>query len=138
MTAAAPAVSPYRFLEYYVDGGVLGRNPSPRGVYWSMLLDDPAAPVMVRERSAAYHSNNDAEWLALRQALMHATAHHAGARLVIYSDSRLVVRQFNGAWRVKIARHHRLRTECARLAEGFAFVGVTWRPRHVLVRKLGH
>lgn len=123
-------------IRYWVDGGVLGKNPSRRGVYWSMLCEGELAPR--RRLSEEYHTNNDAEWLALREALRHAAAHHTRHFVTIYSDSRLVTNQFNGVWRSKIERHASLKYECKRLAAGLRRVTLVWRPRKVLYNKLGH
>ena len=141
-----PADHPH-WIKFYVDGGTFmasryrgSRNT--RGVYWSMLCEDPSTekPVLVRKQDLQkYKTNNDAEWLAVREALQFAVNEKKGTMpIIIYSDSMLVVNQFNGKWRAKIARHHRLRTECTLLAEGLKFVVLQWVPREVNVEKLGH
>jgi len=124
----------------YADGGTTGRNPAP-AVYWSVaaqLRPDRAAKIVVRGTAEDYHTNNDAEWLALSAALGWAARTHAGAELLIFMDSKYVVNQFHRKWRVKIARHHRLYSQCNQLAEKFAVVDLQWRPREHLVRQLGH
>lgn len=147
----------YKFLKVYVDGGVLGRNPSPRGVYWSMRVEGDED--VTRKEDRNYHTNNDAEWLALREGLRWAVDHQVTRPIVIYSDSRHVVDCFNEKKRIKIERHLRLFYECKRLAGQLKFVGVKqperprdkprwwplgrkwpedWRPRDEIVQQLGH
>jgi ribonuclease HI len=96
--------------------------------------------VIIRKQDLLkYKTNNDAEWLALREALQFAVKENKGTQpIIIYSDSQLVVKQFNGEYRAKIERHHRFRTECKLLEEKLKFVVVQWVPREVNVEKLGH
>lgn len=131
-----------RWIKFFCDGGNVmsgRRKKAIIGVYWSMRCEGPEGVVVIRKRDLErYKTNNDAEWLALREALLYASTHHASMPIVIYSDSQLVVKQFNGEWRAKIARHHVLRSECRRLAEQIKFVIVQWVPREVNVAMLGH
>lgn len=129
------------WVKFFVDGGtILGRHSRRiRGVYWSMRCENGTASVTLRLRDLEkYKTNNDAEWLALREALRYAVEHCAEMPIIIYSDSQLVVKQFNDEWRTKIARHHHLRSECRQYAEQLKFVAVQWVPREVNVVKLGH
>jgi ribonuclease HI len=131
-------------VKYWCDGGVLGKNPSPRGVYWSLLCEVKGAvelkgPRIIRKGSEEYHTNNDAEWLALREALRHARSYwREAASITIHSDSLIVCNQFNGVWRARVGRHHRLRSECRRISEALKDVTVEWRPRKQLYARLGH
>lgn len=128
----------YQFIEYNVDGGVLGPNDHrSRGVYWSVLGPEMPTPVRRQDRER-YRTNNDAEWLAVREALLHAKQHYPGRPIIIYSDSRLVVNQYNGKWQLKLMRHTDLHDQCKQLAGSFPFVALKWVPRAVSVEKLGH
>jgi ribonuclease HI len=127
-----------RFVECYVDGGVLGRNPSPRGVYWSLLVDGIPTTAVVRKRAANFHTNNDAEWLAVREALLWVTANAPNLPVVIYSDSRHVVDCYNQRKRIKVERLLRLYYECRRLDQKLPFVAVKWVPRETSLKKVGH
>lgn len=145
-----------RILLCWVDGGVLGRNPSPRGVYWSLVVE--GGPT-IRRKDATYHTNNDAEWLAVREALRWAAESSLALPLVIYSDSCHIVDCYNGKKQIRVQRHAQLYTECRRLAAGLVWVAVQvpkrpdrkpldwpstrkwpndWRPRDVIVAKVGH
>jgi len=127
----------YHFVRFFVDGGVLGQNPSRRGIYWSMRLD-VKPPVILRRRSSEYKTNDDAEWHAIREALYYARAHYADKPIVIYSDSKSVIARFNGQHRIKVPRHAQFYRECRAAADALKWVAVEWVPRHVLVDKLGH
>jgi ribonuclease HI len=139
-----PADHPH-WVKFYVDGGIFmaGRHTRrTRGVYWSVRCEDPSKPreVIIRKQDTVrYKTNNDAEWLAVREALQYAVENGVSNQpIVIYSDSQLVVKQFNGEYRTKIERHHRFRTECKLLTEKLKFVVLQWVPRSVNVEKLGH
>lgn len=117
---------------------MLGKNPSPIGVFWSVLCEpEEGDRQLFREESREYHTNNDAEWLALRAALQHATAHWPDASLTIHSDSLIICNQFNGVWKTRLERHGRLRHQCLAIANGRE-VNVEWRPRKQVVARLGH
>ncbi len=131
-------------VKFWADGGMLGgHNPSPEGVYWSVYRHCPGRRrrgklIISRAQSTQYHTNNDAEWLAVRAALTFALKWHKGGRIRIYSDSRLIVHQFSGKWRCKVARLFRLMYECQQLATNFTECKVEWRPRLEMVGYLGH
>lgn len=143
-TTPVPVDHPH-WIRFYVDGGTFVRDRAVYGVYWSVCCEDPAQekPVMIRKQDMTHTTNNDAEWLALLDALRYAVEHYETAAasplpIVIYSDSQLIVKQFSGEYRSKVARHHRFRDECRALAARLTFVVVEWRPREVMVEKLGH
>lgn len=141
-TESTPTEYPH-WIKFWADGGTLmaARNTRrTRGVYWSIRCENgDAEPVIIRKQDLQqYKTNNDAEWLAVREALQYAAKYHTNMPLIIYSDSRLVVNQYNGEWKAKLARHHRLRDECRLIAEGLKFVVLQWVPRTVNVEKLGH
>lgn len=116
-----------------------GSRRKIKGIYWSFRCENGGEPELRRFRDLEkYKTNNDAEWLALIQALEYAVECHADLPIIVYSDSQLVVKQFNEEWRTKIARHHIMRTRSRLLAEQLKFVVVQWVPREVNVVKLGH
>lgn len=80
------------------DGGARG-NPGPAGA--GFVLENPDGTIVCRAgRYLGETTNNVAEYRALLLGLETAVA--SGARpLVVYSDSELLVRQLNGAYRVK-------------------------------------
>ena len=79
--------------EVYIDGGSRG-NPGPAGigVYFPGVVE--IAEYLGRQ------TNNFAEYSALVLALRFAVARRWG-RLRVFSDSELVVKQINGAYKVR-------------------------------------
>lgn len=145
------------FVRCWVDGGVIGHNPSPRGVYWSVRIENfrnGDRPISIRKRTRAYRTNNEAEYLALREVLLWLNEKEVKMPVVIFSDSKLIVNQFNGRFATNVPALVRLRDECKALAERLpkkviltlAGMGINHegkivrveKPRAVMVRKLGH
>jgi len=144
------------FVRCWVDGGVIGHNPSPRGVYWSVRIENlngGSRPIVIRKRSRAYSTNNQAEYLALREVLSWLVSRNVRFPVIVYSDSKLIVNQFNGRFACNVPMLVGLRDECRALADRLtnvilklAGMGVNARgqivqveqPRQVMVRKLGH
>ena len=108
------------------DGAARG-NPGPAGV--GVVLTDPAG-VVVEEfaKGTGWTTNNVAEYQALIEALRLAGAHGA-SRLVVYSDSTLMVEQMKGNWKVKHDGLKPLFAEARRLAGGFEKVRFVAVPR---------
>lgn len=85
-------------LIIHADGGARG-NPGPAGlgVY---ITDEEGEVVMEHSRYLGEKTNNQAEYLAVVDALEHAT--QLGAEEVdLFLDSELIVKQMQGVYRVK-------------------------------------
>lgn len=85
-------------LIIHTDGGARG-NPGPAGlgVY---ITDEEGKVVMEHSRYLGVKTNNQAEYLAVVDALEHAT--QLGAEEVdLFLDSELIVKQMQGVYRVK-------------------------------------
>jgi ribonuclease HI len=134
------------------------------------MLVDLHPPVTIRRLAGHYTTNSEAEWLALREALTYALNNFPTEPVVIYSDSKLIVNQFNGQFATRVERLLPLRDECLQLASHLPFVAVQmpkrpsledirktllaqglpatnkeckarqakWRPRDIMMEKLGH
>jgi len=85
-------------LEIHIDGGSRG-NPGEAG-FGVHVTTPEGAEVAGLYGYLGRASNNVAEYQALIHALRYA-AKRGASKLRIYSDSELVVRQINGAYRVK-------------------------------------
>lgn len=109
------------------DGGSRG-NPGPAGA-GAVVRDAETGDVLV-ERSAALGvtTNNVAEYQGLISGL-EAAAEHGATEVEVRMDSKLVVEQMSGRWRVKHANLQPLAAEASRLVAGFALVRFTWVPR---------
>lgn len=127
----------------YVDGGTIGQNGrGATGVYYSVgreLGDGSIEPVVHRRTSDAHKTNNEAEWLAVLDALQEAAHIEGMESLTICSDSQLVVNQFKGRWKTKTEKLTALKTLAKVYAERLGVpVEVVWVPRAENVTRLGH
>lgn len=113
-------------LLIHIDGAARG-NPGPASLGVVVQGEDGG---VLREsgRCLGEQTNNTAEYEALLEALRQA-ALLGGTRLRVSSDSQLLVRQFNGQYKVKNARLAGLLFEAHRLARGFERVELVHVPR---------
>jgi ribonuclease HI len=85
-------------IQGYIDGASRG-NPGERGI--GFLLRDERGGILHAEGGYLGHgTNNTAEYAALLRCLKKAREFHC-QKLVIHSDSELLVRQYNGEYKVK-------------------------------------
>ena len=117
-----------RHLIVAADGGSRG-NPGPAG-YGAVVLDAASGEVLAEMReSIGRATNNVAEYRGLVAGLRAAAQIAPGAPVEVRMDSRLVVEQMSGRWKIK---HPDLRplAEAAREAAGqLGRVTYTWVPR---------
>ncbi|WP_328392034.1 bifunctional RNase H/acid phosphatase [Nocardia sp. NBC_00416] len=109
------------------DGGSRG-NPGPAG-YGAVVFDADRVGVLAERKEAlGVATNNVAEYRALIAGL--EAAAELGARVVsVRMDSKLVVEQMSGRWKIKHAALVPLADRARRLAAGFERVGYRWIPR---------
>ena len=109
------------------DGGSRG-NPGPAG-FGSVVWSEDHSTVLAEVNGAiGTATNNVAEYRGLIAGLAEAAslgATEVEARL----DSKLVVEQVSGRWKVKHPDLVELHREAQRLAAGFERVSLTWVPR---------
>ncbi|RPF28720.1 bifunctional RNase H/acid phosphatase [Georgenia muralis] len=105
---AAPASG--RFLVIETDGGSRG-NPGPAG--YGAVVRDGRTGALLAERAdyLGVASNNVAEYTAVVEGLRAAAAIDPGAEVEVRADSRLVVEQMSGRWKI---RHADMRDLAAR------------------------
>lgn len=85
----------------YTDGGARF-NPGPAGI--GVVLKTSAGKVLEKcGKFIGVKTNNEAEYLALIEGLMIAKKYKMDA-LICFMDSRLVVNQLNGLYKIKNAR----------------------------------
>ncbi|KAE8765162.1 bifunctional RNase H/acid phosphatase [Georgenia thermotolerans] len=123
----APPSGATRRLLVETDGGSRG-NPGPGG--YGAVVRDAATGRLLAERAAylGVVSNNVAEYTGLVNGLRAAAEIDPGAAVEVRADSRLVVEQMSGRWKIKHAELGRLAEE-ARRAFDPARVRYTWVPR---------
>lgn len=109
------------------DGGARG-NPGPAG--WGALVRDADTGEVLAERGEAIGTatNNVAEYGGLIAGLT-AAAELGAAHVEVRMDSKLVIEQMSGRWRIKHPGLRPLAAQAAALARRFAQVTWTWVPR---------
>lgn len=121
-----------RRLIVEADGGSRG-NPGVAG-YGSLVRDaDTGALLAERAAPLGKESNNVAEYTGLIEGLRAVVEHAPGAFVSVRMDSKLVVEQMSGRWKIKHEDMKRLAAEAKELAKKISSAGgaVTyeWIPR---------
>lgn len=108
------------------DGGSRG-NPGP-AAYGAVLRDALSGEVIAEDaRTIGVATNNVAEYSGLVAGLALAVEHAPGATVEVRMDSKLVVEQMSGRWRIKHADMKVLAAQAAEIAP--AGTTYTWVPR---------
>jgi ribonuclease HI len=118
-----PAGSP-KVLRLRTDGAARG-NPGPAGAR-ILIEDDQGMRLQARHRWLGTMTNNQAEYHALIEGLK-AAREWKPDRLEIYLDSKLVVEQIKGQYRIKEPELQKLHADATRLLDG-----LTYEIKHVL------
>lgn len=95
-------------LVAYVDGGSRG-NPGPSGI--GVVIEHPTGRRVEISEWIGSRDNNYAEYAALLAALEYAAA-CACARLQVFSDSEVVVRQITGSYTCQSPHLRRIYEDC--------------------------
>ncbi len=114
----------------HTDGACLG-NPGPMGL--GIVLQLETGETIEKATPAGNGTNNIAEYSALLAGLAVAKQHKV-THLEAYLDSELVVKQINGAWRVKDATLQALHSKAHEYLKDFTQVSVTHVRRHLNTR----
>lgn len=133
---------PWIDVEIVFDGGSI-RNPGDGyGSYRLTIGDEPARIVRCTFGRA---TSNEAEYRTLIAALEDAVQSLEArgrppveARLRVLGDSRLVLEQLRGTWKVRAVHLRGLRDRAAALLSRFGSVELSWHARANSVRILGH
>ncbi len=121
-----------RRLTVEADGGSRG-NPGVAG-YGALVRDtDTGALLAERAEPLGKASNNVAEYRGLIAGLEAALAIDPSAQVHVRMDSKLVVEQMSGRWKIKHEDMRRLALQARDLVSGFTRAGgsvrFTWIPR---------
>ncbi|WP_158885503.1 bifunctional RNase H/acid phosphatase [Amycolatopsis anabasis] len=109
------------------DGGSRG-NPGPAG-YGAVVKDAATGEVLAERQDAlGVATNNVAEYSGLIAGLR-AAAELGASTVDVRMDSKLVVEQMSGRWKIKHAALQPLAQEARELAAGFGRVRYEWIPR---------
>lgn len=133
----APSASPF---EIVFDGGSLG---NPGKGYGSYEISQNGEVVRLERLEYGDNiTNNQAEYRTLIAALSwlgaELGARRASARVVVHGDSKLVINQVNGTWKVKHENMRPLVAAAKQEIAGFASVQLLWHARVNSVKRLGH
>jgi len=121
------AGAPVRRAIVEADGGSRG-NPGPAG-YGAVVRDaDTGELLAVRAEAIGRQTNNVAEYRGLIAGLQ-AAREVGAAEVDVRLDSKLLVEQMSGRWRVKHPDMRVLAGEAMALVREFAVVRFTWVPR---------
>ncbi|HEV2027120.1 MAG TPA: ribonuclease HI family protein [Candidatus Dormibacteraeota bacterium] len=108
-------------LRVFTDGAARG-NPGPAGL-GVVIEDEHGMRLRGLHRWLGVATNNEAEYHAFIEGLK-AVDEWKPDRLEVYLDSKLVVEQVNGRWRVKEARLQPLHRQAKELLDRFREVEV--------------
>ncbi|MEU1995154.1 bifunctional RNase H/acid phosphatase [Nocardia gamkensis] len=109
------------------DGGSRG-NPGPAG-YGAVVYDAGRVRVLAERREfLGIATNNVAEYRGLIAGL-EAAAELGAESVLVRMDSKLVVEQMSGRWKIKHAALIPLADRARRIAAGFGRVTYSWIPR---------
>ena len=113
-------------VRLYTDGAARG-NPGPAAAGFRIL--SPGGELLFEhEESLGERTNNQAEYAALILGL-EACRTYTGGKVTVGSDSKLLVQQMQGVWRVRDADLHRLQVEAKAKAARLASVRYEHQPR---------
>jgi probable phosphoglycerate mutase len=117
-----------RRLIIEADGGSRG-NPGPAG--YGALVRDAESRRILAERAASVGraTNNVAEYGGLVAGLQAALDIDPSAEVEVRMDSKLVVEQMSGRWKVKHPDMQKLALQAQQLARQLGRVRYTWVPR---------
>ena len=112
-------------LTIHIDGAARG-NPGPAA--FAYVITRTGQPVIEEAGRLGTATNNLAEYTALVRALERAATLSAD-RLLIRSDSELLVKQMNGLYRVKNEQLRELHEQATELLRRFPSVSIVHVPR---------
>jgi probable phosphoglycerate mutase len=117
-----------RRLIVEADGGSRG-NPGPAG-YGALVRDARTGKVLAeRAASVGRATNNVAEYGGLVAGLQAALDLDASAEVEVRMDSKLVVEQMSGRWKIKHPDMQQLALQAQKIARQLGGVTYTWVPR---------
>lgn len=115
-----------RRLRLYTDGAARG-NPGPAGL-GVVVEDDQGLRLRGLCRYIGTATNNRAEYLALIEGLR-AVAEWKPDHVDVFLDSKLVVEQVNGRWKIKHAELQPLARQVQEILRGLGSVTIAHVPR---------
>lgn len=138
-----PSLEPDLAVTITFDGGSLGNPGVGYGSYAIAGLDrEPLFTRLNFSESGQIVTNNQAEYRTLIKALEDVSdrlgAKARRASLTVQGDSKLVIEQVAGRWKVKNAELKPLAARAQVLVTRFGSVTLVWHPRSKSFAMLGH
>jgi ribonuclease HI len=125
-SADGPPGEPEPRVVFRFDGAAW---PNPGPASYGVVIESPEGRLIDRRSASIGHATcNQAEWEAFVQCLVLAKERGV-SKVRVVGDSRLVVMQANGRWKVKKSHLKPLHRQAKKLMEEFASVEVLWQPR---------
>lgn len=109
------------------DGGSRG-NPGPAGSGAVVIDADTGEVILEIAKFIGVATNNVAEYLALKAGLEGAIEINPAARILVRMDSKLVIEQMSGTWKIKHPDMIQLASEVQKIAKGQEIKWM-WIPR---------
>ncbi len=109
------------------DGGSRG-NPGPAGSGAVVINADTGEVILEVAKFIGVATNNVAEYLALKAGLEGAIQINPTARILVRMDSKLVIEQMSGTWKIKHPDMIQLAGEVQKIARGHEIKWM-WIPR---------
>jgi len=109
------------------DGGSRG-NPGPAGSGAVVINADTGEVILEIARFIGVATNNVAEYLALKAGIEGALEINPAARILVRMDSKLVIEQMSGTWKIKHPDMIQLAAEVQKIAQGHE-IKFMWIPR---------
>ena len=109
------------------DGGSRG-NPGPAGSGAVVINADSGEVILEIAKFIGIATNNVAEYLALKAGLEGAIEINPAARILVRMDSKLVIEQMSGTWKIKHPDMIQLASEVQKIAKGHEIKWM-WIPR---------
>jgi broad specificity phosphatase PhoE/ribonuclease HI len=109
------------------DGGSRG-NPGPAGSGAVVIDADTGEVILEIAKFIGVATNNVAEYLALKAGLEGAVEINPAARILVRMDSKLVIEQMSGTWKIKHPDMIQLASEVQKIAKG-QDIKWMWIPR---------
>ena len=120
-------MSKFSKLIIEADGGSRG-NPGPAGSGAVVINGDTGEVLIEVAKFIGTATNNVAEYTALMAGLSQALQLNSEANILVRMDSKLVIEQMTGSWKIKHPDMIKLAADTQKLASG-RNITWTWIPR---------
>lgn len=121
----------------FTDGGF--NNLTKTNGYGSFKIFSNNEEIVKRMDLAGISSSNEAEYLTLIRLLQYIKENYPeDITIKIFGDSKLIVNQVNGIWKIREERLFPYYKTSTDLFNSFKSITLVWVPRNIIVKQLGH